>query len=44
MYVGDRLHQWAWDRFYKRRKVFRHVGGRTGKIYTINKKTGAYKN
>ena len=41
MYVGDRLHQWAWDRFYKRRKVIRHVGGRTGKIYTINKKTGA---
>ena len=43
MYVGEKLHQWAWDRFYKRRKVLRHIGGRTGKIYTINKKTGVYK-
>ncbi len=38
MYVGDRLHQWAWNRFYKRRQVFRHIGGRTGKIYTIKRK------
>ena len=38
MYVGDKLHQWAWNRFHKRRKVIRHIGGRTGKIYTFKRK------
>ena len=38
MYAGDRLHQWAWNRFYNRRKVLRHVGGRTGKIYNFKRK------
>jgi len=38
MYVGDKLHQWAWNRLYSKRTHLRWVGGRTGKIYTMRKK------
>jgi len=38
MYVGDKLHQWAWNRLHNKRTYLRHVGGRTGKFYTIHRR------
>ena len=34
---------WAWNKRWNKRHFLRHVGGKTGKIYTISKRTGAYK-
>ena len=38
MYVGDRLHKFAWNRLHNKRTKLRHVGGRTGKFYTIHRR------
>jgi len=40
---GGKISGWAWDKRWKDKDHLRHIGTRTGKVYTINKKTGEYK-
>jgi hypothetical protein len=41
--MGSKLNGWAWDKRWKKRDHLRFVSQKTGKIYTINKKTGSHK-
>ena len=41
--TSSTINSWAWDKRWKDKDHLRHIGTRTGKIYTINKKTGERK-
>ena len=41
--MGSKLHSWAWNKRWKDRDHLRFISPKTGKVYTINKKTGAHK-
>jgi len=36
--MGSKLNGWAWSKRWDNRTYIRHVGARTGKIYTLKKK------
>ena len=40
---GGKMSCWAWNKRWNTRHFLRHRGGKTGKVYTVNKKTGEYK-
>ena len=40
---GGKISCWAWNKRWGKRNYVPWISKKTGKVYTVNKKTGAYK-
>jgi hypothetical protein len=40
---GGKMSCWAWNKRWNKRTYVPWISKKTGKVYTINKKTGEYK-
>ena len=40
---GGKISCWAWNKRWNKREYVPWINKKTGKVYTINKKTGEYK-
>ena len=41
---GGKISSWAWNKRWSKRNYVPWISKKTGKVHTVDKKTGSYKN